>query len=187
MILYLHGFNSSPLSGKAADTARYCAARSIPCAVPALHHRPAQAAAQMEALVAEGNIRLVVGSSMGGYYATWLRERHPKLRAVLVNPAVKIADLLADEEGKTQKNFHTGDEYIFTADHLREFREMEVAAVADPSRYLLMAQTGDELLDYRVAEKFYDGCEKIIERGGDHMFAGYARHLPAVVAFGEKE
>ena len=187
MILYLHGFNSSPLSGKAAETARYCAAREIPCAVPGLHHRPAEAARQMEKLLEAGGVRLVVGSSMGGFYATWLCERHPELRAVLINPAVKIADKLAAEEGKTQKNFHTSEEYLFTADHLREFREMEAARVADPSRYLLMLQTGDELLDYREAEKFYAGCAAIIERGGDHMFAGYARHLPAVVAFGEGE
>lgn len=187
MILYLHGFNSSPLSGKAADTAQYCAARRIPCMVPGLKHRPAEAAKQMEKLIQDGNIRLVVGSSMGGFYATWLCERHPRLRAVLINPAVKIADKLADEEGKTQKNFHTDEEYLFTAEHLREFREMEVDAVADPARYLLMLQTGDELLDYREAEKFYAGCSAIIERGGDHMFAGYARHLPSVVAFGLRE
>ena len=187
MILYLHGFNSSPLSGKAGETAEYCAAREIPCAVPALHHRPAQAAAQMEKLAESGKIRLVVGSSMGGFYATWLCERHPGLRAVLINPAVKIADKLAGEEGKTQKNFHTGEEWLFTADHLREFREMEVAQVADASRYLLMLQTGDELLDYREAEKFYAGCSAIIERGGDHMFAGYARHLAAVVDFGRRD
>ena len=185
MLLYLHGFNSSPLSGKASETAQYCAARDIPCAVPGLHHRPAEAAKQMETLLETADIRLVVGSSMGGFYATWLCERHPELRAVLINPAVKIADKLAGEEGKTQMNFHTDEEYLFTADHLREFREMETERVADPSRYLLMLQTGDELLDYREAEKFYAGCSAIIERGGDHMFAGYARHLPAVVGFAE--
>ena len=187
MMLYLHGFNSSPLSGKAAETAQYCAARGIACAVPALHHRPAEAARQMEKLVEEGDIRLVVGSSMGGFYATWLCERHPQLRAVLINPAVRISELLAGEEGKTQKNFHTNEEYLFTADHVREFREMEVERVADPSRYLLMAQTGDELLDYRQAEKFYAGCSAIIERGGDHMFAGYARHLAAIVDFAQRD
>ena len=185
MLLYLHGFNSSPLSGKASETAQYCAARDIACAVPGLHHRPAEAAKQMEALLESADIRLVVGSSMGGFYATWLCERHPQLRAVLINPAVKIAEKLANEKGKIQKNFHTNEEYTFTADHLQEFRAMETEGVADPTRYLLMLQTGDELLDYREAETFYAGCSAIIERGGDHMFAGYARHLPSVVGFAE--
>ena len=187
MILYLHGFNSSPLSGKAAETAQYCAARGIACAVPALAHRPAEAAKQMEALAKEENIRLAIGSSMGGFYATWLCERHPGMRAVLINPAVRIAEKLAGEEGKTQKNFHTDEEYVFTAEHLREFREMEVEKIADPSRYLLMVQTGDELLDYREAVAYYAGCSSIVERGGDHMFPGYARHLPAIAAFAERD
>ena len=190
MIVYLHGFNSSPLSSKAVLLAEYCAAEGVACVAPQLHHRPARAAAQISELLKTDGAHLLVGSSMGGYYATWFCERGVRentravnTRAVLINPAVKLAEKLADCVGKTQKNYHTGESYVFTEAHLEETRALEVARIASPQKYLLLAQTGDETLDYREAEKFYAGARHIIEEGGDHSFADFARHLSAVVGF----
>lgn len=183
MIIYLHGFNSSPLSSKAVLLAEYCAAKSVECVVPQLHHRPGRAVVQISTLLQADGEHLLVGSSMGGYYATWFCENHAHVRAVLINPAVKLADKLADYIGKPQKNYHTDEAYEFTATHLEEMRALEVTRITAPEKYMLMAQTGDEVLDYREAEKFYAGGQQIIEEGGDHSFTDFARHLPAIVGF----
>ena len=182
MIIYLHGLNSSPLSSKAVLLAEYCAQRDIACIVPQLHHRPAQAIAQIESLL-QKSPQVLVGSSMGGYYATWCCEHYAYAKAVLINPALKLADKIADYVGQTQQLYHTDESYVFTEEHLAEFRAVEVAAIVDPSKYMLMAQKGDELLDYREAVNFYAGAKQIIEEGGDHMFVGFERHLSAIVDF----
>lgn len=189
MIVYLHGFNSSPLSSKAVLLAEYCAAEGIRCVAPQLHHRPARAAAQITGLLradtpTPDSPTLLVGSSMGGYYATWACETFADTRAVLINPAVRLADKLAAEVGKTQKNYHTDESYEFTAAHLEETRALEVQKIAAPEKYFLLAQTGDEVLDYREAEAFYAGARAVIEDGGDHSFADFARHIPAILRFG---
>ncbi len=195
----MHGFNSSPLSGKARVFAGFCASEGVACAVPQLAHRPAEAIATTERLIRAGGVRTVIGSSMGGYYATYLCEKvfaggdgsegggdgdgNGGLRAVLINPAVKLAEKLAGEVGKTQKNYHNGEEYLFTETHLAEFAALETPAPTCPQRYLLLAQTGDEVLDYREAAAFYRGAEQVIEEGGDHSFVGFESQLRRILDF----
>ena len=186
MIVYLHGFNSSPLSGKGRILAAYCAERKISFIAPALHHRPLRAKAEIESLLKSG-ARVLVGSSLGGYYATWFCENHPQVRAVLINPAVRVADKLAEFVGAEQRNFHTGDSYQFTESHLAELRTMEIAKPTCTARILLLAQMGDETLDYREAAAYYKGAAQIIEEGGDHGFVGFERHLARIVNFSQQQ
>ncbi|MEO7729051.1 MAG: YqiA/YcfP family alpha/beta fold hydrolase, partial [Burkholderiales bacterium] len=128
MIVYIHGFNSSPASFKAKVLRDGLAARGKPeFLAPALPHSPAAAAHLLARLVREHPCAALVGSSLGGFYATWLAEQFG-LRAVLVNPAVRPYQLLAGHVGR-QKNFHTGEEYEFTLQHVEELRALEVAAV----------------------------------------------------------
>ena len=184
MIIYLHGLNSSPLSEKCVLLTEYCAKKGVDCIAPQLHHRPKQAIAQIEPLLKEEGEHLLVGSSMGGYYATWLCENHSNTRAVLINPAVKLADKITDYVGKEQTNYHNlEDKYMFTEEHLEEFRELEITTVAAPEKYFLLAQTGDELLDYREAETLYAGGKQAIEEGGSHSFDGFERFIPEIVKF----
>ncbi len=183
MIIYLHGFNSSPLSGKAVMLAEYCAARGAAFVAPQLDVRPAAAAAQTAELLKTDGEHILVGSSMGGYYAAWFCEKTPNARAVLINPAVKLADKLAGYAGQEQKNYHTGESYIFGEAHLKEFRALETKKPAAPEKYLLLAQKGDEVLDYREAVEFFAGARQIIEEGGTHSFAGFERMLPEILAF----
>lgn len=182
MIIYLHGLNSSTASQKARQMLDYCAAVGVPCTAPTMPHRPAEAMRQVERLLADGGAHTVAGSSMGGYYATWLAERHPQLRAVLINPALRLADKLQSYVGQKQHNYNNGDSYLFEQAHLDEFRALQTDAISNPSRYLLLVQKGDELLDYREAVEFYQGAHSIVEEGGDHSFTGFVRHLPAIVA-----
>lgn len=184
MLIYIHGFNSSARSFKAGLLRDRMVQLGLGAgyACPELAHRPQQAIAQLEALIT-GSPRAataLVGSSLGGFYATWLAEKYG-LKAVLVNPAVRPYELLRDYVGP-QKNIYTGAGYEFTAQHLDELRELEVATIT-PERYLLMVQTGDEVLDYRQAVAKYRGAQQIVIEGGDHGFSSFAAYLDTVLRF----
>lgn len=169
-------------------TAAYCADNNVECIVPQLDDRPAKAIAGARRLLDEkakdaAVPMTVIGSSMGGYYAAYLCAHYDNLRAVLINPAVKLADKLAGEVGKMQKNYHNGGEYLFTREHVDEFAALDVPKLPNPARCLLMVQTGDEVLDYREAVAYYDGAAQIVEDGGDHSFIGFDAHLPRILDF----
>lgn len=174
MIVYLHGFNSSPNSHKAGVLARRLAESG--CAdelrVPALSHWPARAIAQAIEIIESARVPLcLAGSSLGGYYATWLAERYG-LPAVLINPAVKPYRLLAFYLG-TQHNPYTGEVYQLTDEHLAQLRELEVVRPSEPGRYLVLLQTGDEVLDYREALGLYGAAQCRVQEGGDHAYQGF--------------
>jgi predicted esterase YcpF (UPF0227 family) len=120
----------------------------------------------------------LVGSSLGGYYATWLAEKHD-LKAVLLNPAVRPYELLAPLVGP-QKKFHTGEEYEFTSQHVAELQALEVERVT-PARYLLIVAKGDEVLDYRRAVERYRGCRQVVIEGSDHGLSDFAEYLGYVL------
>ncbi len=184
MILYLHGFNSAPSSHKARTLQTYMEARGLgPRFVcPALPHLPWEAVRVIEGELARHDTRHVtfVGSSLGGFYATWFAERHAA-RAVLVNPAIR-PHLGLERELGAQQNLYTGERYALTRDHLEAWRALEVPRV-DPERYLLLLETGDEVLDWREAARRYEGARCIIRDGGDHTMQSFAEHLPRIVAF----
>jgi predicted esterase YcpF (UPF0227 family) len=183
-ILYLHGFNSSPASHKAQVMARYLAARGLAAhyACPALPPLATDAIAAIEALVARhaGAPICFAGSSLGGYYATFLAEKHDA-RAVLLNPAIEPHVGLRAYLGE-QKNLHSGEPYRLTEAHLSEWERLWVPRIT-PARYLLIVETGDEVLDYRRAVARYAGAEQIVVQGGDHALQSFERHLPRIVEF----
>jgi predicted esterase YcpF (UPF0227 family) len=184
MILYIHGFNSSSRSYKARLLGERLAAlgRTDDYRCPDLPYRPAAAISQLEGMLASADPKktTLIGSSLGGYYATWLAERH-RCSAVLINPAVQPYVGLRAYLG-TQKNLHTGEPYEFTEDHLAELRTLDVEAVT-PDRYLLIVGTQDEVLDYRAALARYRGCRQIVVEGGDHGLADFGGHLDEVLAY----
>ncbi len=182
MLIYVHGFNSSPASFKAGAIQREIErrGRAGEFLAPALPHSPAAATALLEQLVRTHREACLIGSSLGGYYATWLAETCG-VRAVLLNPAVRPYDLLAGSVGR-QKNFHTGEEYDFTLQHIAELRAFEVGAIT-PARYLLLVETADEVLDYRHAVEKYRGARQLVIKGGDHGFSDFADHLDVVLRF----
>lgn len=184
MLIYVHGFNSSALSYKAGLLREHMAKLDLAnhYACPELSHRPAQAMTQLEALLVPHDPRGVtlVGSSLGGFYATSLVERFG-VRAILVNPAVRPYELLATYLGP-QKNLYTGEAYDLTPQHIEELRALEVEVIT-PSRYLLITATGDEVLDYRAGVERYAGCEQIIIPGSDHGMGDFAVHLDRVISF----
>ncbi len=182
-LLYIHGFNSSPESHKARQLQAAFGHLGLAegLRVPALHHHPRQAIAQLERAIAELGRPVLVGSSLGGYYATHLAERHG-LAAILVNPAVAPHRSFDGYLG-AQTNHYSGETWELTEDHVAALAELEVTHLQRPERYQVWLQTADETLDYRVAQAFYRACALRIQAGGDHGFQGFARHLPALLAF----
>jgi predicted esterase YcpF (UPF0227 family) len=187
LILYLHGFTSGPQSRKvqllaARMAERGCADRLI---APQLPASPKAAIALADELIAKlGAGRTAVtlaGSSLGGFYATHLAEKHG-LRAILINPAVVAAIELERYLGP-QTWLYTGESFDFTQQHIDELRALEVPRLADPSRYWLLAEEGDETLDYRQAVARYAGAKQTVLPGGDHSFTRWEDYLDEVLAF----
>jgi predicted esterase YcpF (UPF0227 family) len=180
VILYLHGFNSSPQSHKAQVMARFMAGRGLAAkyACPALPPLARDALREIEKLLTPGTC--FVGSSLGGFYATYLAEKHDT-RAVLINPAIEPHIGLRAYLGP-QKNLHTGEPYELTEEHLAEWERLYVPRIT-PRRYLLLVETGDEVLDYREAVKRYAGAEQVVVQGGDHSLQSFPQHLPRILEF----
>lgn len=180
MIVYLHGFNSSPQSHKARllERAMEERGRADHYACPALPPRASEALSRIEPLLRPGTC--LVGSSLGGFYATWLAEKHD-LKAVLINPAIDPHVGLRGYLGP-QQNLYSGERYELTEEHLREWQSLYVPRVT-PSRYLLLVETGDEVLDYRKALQRYAGCEQVVVQGGDHTLQSFPRQLPRILRF----
>ncbi|WP_437882466.1 YqiA/YcfP family alpha/beta fold hydrolase [Pseudomonas sp. LRF_L74] len=180
-ILYIHGLNSSPASQKArqlqAAMQRFGIAGRL--AVPALHHHPRQAIAQLQAAIGERGRPLLVGSSLGGYYATYLAEQHG-LDALLINPAVRPHKLFDGFLG-AQTNHYSGETWQLTPDHIQALAELDVQHLADPSRYTVWLQTADETLDYRRAATYYQGSHLDIQQGGDHGYQGFALRIAEIL------
>lgn len=183
-LLYIHGFNSSPQSHKAQQTRAWLAAEhpEIAFHCPFLSAYPDVAMAQLDAeLAALPDPVYLMGSSMGGFYATWLAAQRGA-RAVLINPAVRPW-LGRDYLLGPQANHHTGELAVIEPRHLDALRAWEVDPLPCPQDLLVLLQTGDEVLDYRQAEDKYRACRLVVEAGGDHGFQHFERHFAPIHAF----
>ena len=184
MIVYLHGFRSSPESFKARMIGERMAAlgRAGGYACPALPVSPREAIGLVERSWALGPDDTLVGSSLGGCYATHLAERHG-CRAVLLNPATRPAAGLAKYLGP-QTMFHDPSQgFELLPRHLDELRAIEVGAITRPERYFLIAATGDELLDWREMVAAFPGARHRVVEGSDHGLSDFAADLAEVLAF----
>lgn len=185
MILYLHGFRSSPLSTKTSLLAARMQALGrgdeyICPQLPASPRAAVELALEIASNIAPAELTLI-GSSLGGYYATWLAERLG-CRAVLLNPAVHAARDLATQVGvKTQ--YHSNEAFEFKAGYIEELKALEVQQTTHPERYFLIAATGDELLDWReMVAQFPQARQRVIE-GSDHGLSDFSQYVDEVLAF----
>ena len=189
-ILYIHGFNSSPLSIKAELTRQYVAEnyQGVGFFCPQLATTPAKAIKQLEQLIEQHGSKVqwyLIGSSLGGYFASYLTGKYGCL-AVLVNPAIKPYELLHDYIGE-QVNPYTQVVYQVTEDHMQQLQDLEQEAPSITSRqknnYLVMVQTGDEVLNYQQAVEKYQHCRLIVQEGGDHSFINFDKCLPPIINY----
>lgn len=182
MIIYLHGFCSSPAAWKARLLAEEMAKRgqSAQFLCPQLPTAPDEVAALVGELIerAETPVTLV-GSSLGGHYANFLAEKYD-LNAVLINPAAVGAMDLALFVGN-HVNFHTGAAFTFTSVHAAQLQAQVTLPTA--RRYWLLLESGDVMLDYRMALNFYDGCRQTVLDGGDHSFTRFPDFMAQIIEF----
>ena len=185
-LLYLHGFRSSPLSAKAVKMA--AAVQALHPAVhwwcPQLPPSPRQAMAMLMAGIAgwpQGSMA-VVGSSLGGFYATWIAAR-TGCPAVLLNPAVHPARDLASHIGE-QSAWHSPQEtFFFQPEFVQELRDLDAGSLSRPERFYTLIAKGDELLDWREMSARYAGSQGLLLEGGDHALSDFDTHLAGVLRF----
>lgn len=182
-LLYIHGFNSSPASRKAGQLKAVFerAGAGQRLHIPALDPQPKKAMAALEAVLAGAGPVALLGSSLGGFYATWLAEHHD-LRAVVINPAVRPWQLL-DKYTGINHNYHSGESYRFDPEWLQQLRSYEVEGISKPEQMLLLTQTGDETLDWSAGWDYYADCHLYRGLGGSHGFDDFDAFIPLVLRF----
>jgi predicted esterase YcpF (UPF0227 family) len=187
-VLYLHGFRSSPRSFKARVVHQRMAqlGRAPALICPQLPASP-KAAMELVLSLVERHARQaperfsIIGSSLGGFYATWLAERFG-CRAVLINPAVDPLKDLDQHVGVTTA-WHSDEPFEFRREYIDELAELKVARITRPGRYFLLAATGDEVLDYRDMVAHYPGAHQHVIQGSDHAVSEFEQYVDEVLAF----
>lgn len=189
LIVYLHGFRSSPNSSKAQLTRDAIASliekgKSIDWYCPQLPPSPEKAVALVQANIEAVNPKRIsfIGSSLGGFYATHLAEQFPNARAVLLNPAVRAARELAPYVGQLTA-YDSNEPFDWRAEYVEQLRAQQVEEITHPERYLLLAATGDELLDWREMVDFYPNANHLVIEGSDHGITEYPMYLDRVINF----
>ncbi|MBH1964956.1 MAG: alpha/beta fold hydrolase [Comamonadaceae bacterium] len=185
-LLYLHGFRSSPQSAKARQMGERVAAQypGVTWWCPQLPPSPAEAAA----LIDHGTKTwptenmAIVGSSLGGFYATWLAQRRA-CRAVLLNPAVNPARDLAAYIGELSAWHDPAEQFFFRSEYIEELRNLESGEIRHPERIYALIAKGDELLDWREMFSRYAACHIQLLEGSDHALSDFELHLGQVLEF----
>jgi predicted esterase YcpF (UPF0227 family) len=181
LLLYIHGFGSS---GKGVKVSMLRERHGNSVLAPSLSLIPDLAIDTLEQLVVcmceSGKIPVLVGSSLGGFYAAYLAEKFD-LKAVLINPSVKPYETLASHLG-TNHSFYDFSDYEWTQTHIESLKKYAVKN-PDPKRFMLLLQTGDDVLDYREASEEFEGARMVIEEGGNHGFEGFESKIPLIETF----
>lgn len=185
-ILYLHGFRSSPLSFKSQRLQAWLHEHrpDVTWCGPQLPPAPAEAWTLMNALTVDwcGDEMVVVGSSLGGFYATALAEARG-CRAVVMNPAVEAARDLATQVGELTQYHRPEQRFEFRSEHLDQLRALRVGSITRPERYAALIAKGDELLDWREMVARYPGATVRLLEGSDHALSDFDEHLPWLLAW----
>lgn len=187
-LIYLHGFRSGPQSAKVQALAARMRAHDLGDRLwceqlsPVPFEAVAQATAQIEACLKQGQQPALAGSSLGGFYATWLANRYG-LKAVLINPFVPHADFDNSLFLGAHAPIYGGPAFDFTAAHVQQIVALDTPTLRQPDDIWLLAEAGDETLDVRQAVARYASCRQTVLPGGNHSFTRWADYLDAVLRF----
>jgi uncharacterized protein len=186
VILYLHGFRSSPQSFKARLLAERMAVlgRAHEYQCPQLPAEPDAALRLARSIVRDVQPEqlTLIGSSLGGYYAMHLAEA-TGCRAIMLNPALRVFEKLAAHVGPQTAYHGSGEVFEFKPEYLDQLRAMHVPAITRAERYFLIAATGDELLDWREMVTAFPGARHKIIDGSDHGLSDFEAYMNEVLAF----
>ncbi|WP_293745667.1 YqiA/YcfP family alpha/beta fold hydrolase [uncultured Paraglaciecola sp.] len=185
VVIYLHGFLSSPESQKATQTLNFVKTYfpNLTIEIPQLSNYPNDAVTIIEQCITKHKDKKLrfIGSSLGGFLSTFMVEKYSG-KAVLINPAVRPFELLGDFLGE-HINPYTQQKFLLENKHIDELRELDTPTLKPTSDYWVLLQTADETLDYRQAESKYQEYKLSIEQGGDHSFQDFQRFLPDIFRF----
>lgn len=186
-VIYIHGFLSSPQSRKCIQSRQWFSTHfpSINFCAPQLSSYPTEANVSLHKLVESlGDQKIyAIGSSLGGFWATYLLENDLIEKAVLVNPGVLPQTRFREFIGRELKSYYTEESFTLSEKDIDALGQFDFRSITRAERYWLMVQTGDETLDYRLAVEKYAECKQLVEDGGNHSFAGYESYLPDIAAF----
>ncbi|MBT9514937.1 MAG: esterase [Acidovorax sp.] len=185
-LLYLHGFRSSPSSAKARQMAAHVAQHhpAVTFWCPQLPPSPQAAMA----LVAKGiaswprQAMGVIGSSLGGFYASWVAQ-HAGCPSVMLNPAVDPARDLARHIGEQTTWQNPAERFFFRPEYIAELQALDMRGRPPAAPELAIIAKGDEVLDWREMAGRYPEARQIVQEGGEHALGNFADYLPQVVAF----
>lgn len=189
-LVYLHGFLSSAQSQKAQQTLAY-AKKHFPYLnvhIPELSGDIKKTLVTLHSLMATLPMAQTcfIGSSMGGYLSTLLLETYakdyPNSKAVLINPAIESFNLFKHYLGR-HVNPYTGEVFYLNQDQISVIESINQAKLHDYSKYLVLLQSGDETLDYKLAVNKHTQARCVVEQGGDHRFVNYQEHLPNIFSY----
>jgi len=187
MTIVIHGFGSAGMGGKAMLFREYFKSQGKRCIAPSLSYIPDLAIDTLEQLIESYDEKItLVGSSLGGYYAIYLAEKYG-LKAVLINPAVDSTKTLkkrVEEMSGMAINYHDNSRFTWNMNHVEMLKEYSVDKVKN-GEYLLLLQTGDDVLDYKEAVAKLPNAKMIIEEGGTHPYEGIERHFDTILDFFE--
>ena len=183
MIIYIHGFGSAGVGGKAQLFREYFKSRNIPFIAPSLSYVPQLAISTLEELIESYDNITLIGSSLGGYYAIYLAEKYG-LKAVLVNPAINSPKTLkkAITSLGYATNFYDNSSFQWRESHLEMLKKYKVDTIKS-NKYLLLLQQGDDVLDYRDAVEKIPNATMVIEEGGTHHFEGIEKYFKRIEEF----
>ena len=187
-IIYLHGFQSSALSIKGQQIKDYCQqqGQKVRVNLPDLNMPPKQTMAHLAAMIENLDQVVLVGSSLGGFYATQLVAKYG-VPAVLINPAMRPWQLFRDLFGSDQIPYVVNAEWTLDHTHLDQLEQMAVPFVQDADKILVLLQQGDEVLDYREAQRYYSNASHqsmlITEANGNHAMENFADKIPMALQF----
>ncbi len=180
MIVYIHGFGGSGRGGKATEFRNYFKSKDIAFMAPSLSYVPDLAISTLEELIESFNEVSLIGSSLGGFYTIYLASKY-NLRAVLINPSIYPWKTLERSLGNAP-NFYDESYFEWKKSHLEMLKTFETKNSKDEN-FMLLAQKGDELLDYSEAVQKLPNSLHVIEEGGNHSFEGIDKHLEIVKKF----
>lgn len=178
-VLFIHGFGSCGTGDKAMALSRHFGPDNL--LAPDLPVDPEASCSALESILAREAVDLVVGSSLGGFYALWLNAGR-SIPAVLVNPAVKPWITLGPHVG-THRHWCTGEPFELTRAHVDRLENMARAPDPARERYLVLLARNDEILDYREAADLLASFEIHVEDNDTHRFKKLALYLPLMDRF----
>ena len=182
LILYIHGWNSYKDARKAVLLKNEINSnKNFEVDSVTLKSHPKEAIQQLSNYIEDhkGQRKVhLIGSSLGGYYATFLSEKY-NLKAAMINPAVWAYKIFKNDMGSNE-NLNTGEKYFIDDLWVQSLKDIFIENIT-VKNYLVLLQTGDQTLNYKFAKQYFEGSNIIVDEGGSHSFENLELKIPEML------